>query len=130
MQIKVVRDDFEFSVNRENDPLRESPSRTTFIASKHLHSKSPTMRKAIRRYLPKDAVAYQAKQREQQYTERFVENLPDGLQCPVDRILGNQAMVQLLSLKLESEGEEATVTFLESLGCSDVRKVMRTIACM
>jgi hypothetical protein len=35
-------------------------------------------------------------------------------------------MVQLLSLKLETEGEEATADFL---GCSDVGKVIRTIAC-
>jgi hypothetical protein len=33
-------------------------------------------------------------------------------------------MVQLLSLKLETEGEEATVTFLESLGCSDIERVL------
>jgi hypothetical protein len=36
-------------------------------------------------------------------------------------------MVQLVSLKLKTEGEKATVTFLESLGCSDVGKAMRTI---
>jgi hypothetical protein len=34
-------------------------------------------------------------------------------------------MVQLLSVKLETEGEEATVMFLESLGCSDVERVLQ-----
>ena len=48
--------------------------------------------------------------------------------CPADRILGNQSIMQLLSLKLETEGEEATVTFLESLGCSDVDKVMQWLS--
>jgi hypothetical protein len=33
-------------------------------------------------------------------------------------------MVQLLSLKLETEGEAATIEFLEILGCSDVEKVL------
>jgi hypothetical protein len=28
------------------------------------------------------------------------------------------------TFKLETEGEEATVSFLESLGCSDVEKVL------
>ena len=31
-------------------------------------------------------------------------------------------MVQLLALKLETEGEEATADFLETLGCSDVER--------
>jgi hypothetical protein len=39
-------------------------------------------------------------------------------------------MVQLLSLKLETEGEAATADFLETLGCSDVGKVMKTIGCL
>jgi hypothetical protein len=30
---------------------------------------------------------------------------------------------------LETEGEEATVAFLESLGSSDVGKVMRQLVC-
>jgi len=34
------------------------------------------------------------------------------------------------TFKLETEGEAATADFLESLGCSDVGKVMRTIACL
>jgi hypothetical protein len=50
-------------------------------------------------------------------------------ECPANRILGNQAMVELLSLKLETEGEGGTIDFLETLGCSDVERVMRTIAC-
>jgi hypothetical protein len=29
----------------------------------------------------------------------------------------------------ETKGEEATVSFLESVGCSDVGKVMKAIAC-
>ena len=45
-------------------------------------------------------------------------------------ILYAQAMVQLLTLKLETEGEEATVAFLETLGCSDVGKVMNHLACL
>jgi hypothetical protein len=45
-------------------------------------------------------------------------------ECPAERILGNPAMVQLLSLKLETEGEAATAEFLETLGCSDVEKVL------
>jgi hypothetical protein len=48
-------------------------------------------------------------------------------ECPAHRILGNQAMMQLLSLKLERKGEEATATFLESLGCSEVEGVLRQI---
>jgi hypothetical protein len=32
------------------------------------------------------------------------------------------------ALKLETEGEEATVAFLESLGCSDDGKVMEKLA--
>jgi hypothetical protein len=48
---------------------------------------------------------------------------------PAERLLENQAIVELLSLKLEGEGEAATIEFLESLGCSDVGKVMRTIEC-
>jgi hypothetical protein len=39
-------------------------------------------------------------------------------------------MVQLLSVKLETEGEAATIGFLESLGCSDVGKVMNHLACL
>ena len=31
--------------------------------------------------------------------------------------------------QLETEGEEATNSFIESVGCSDVGKVMKTIAC-
>jgi hypothetical protein len=54
---------------------------------------------------------------------------PLDRECPADRILGNHAMVQLLSVKLETEGEEATAEFLETLGCSDVGKVMKAIAC-
>ena len=34
-------------------------------------------------------------------------------------------MVQLLSVKLQTEGEEATVDFLETLGCSDIERVLR-----
>jgi hypothetical protein len=34
-------------------------------------------------------------------------------------------MVQLLSLKLETEGEQATADFLETLGCSDVERVLQ-----
>ena len=41
-------------------------------------------------------------------------------ECPAERILGNQAMGHLLSVKLETEGEEATIDFLESLGCDDI----------
>jgi hypothetical protein len=45
--------------------------------------------------------------------------------CPADRILNNEEMVQLLSLKLETKGEEATISFLESLGCSDVEAILQ-----
>jgi hypothetical protein len=34
-------------------------------------------------------------------------------------------MVKLLSVKLQTEGEEATAEFLESLGCSDVERVLQ-----
>jgi len=80
------------------------------------------MRKTIRRVLPKNEKQYQhdwhIKNRQRQpYFE------PDR-ECPADRILGNQAMVQLLSIKLQTEGESATADFLESLGCSDVERVL------
>jgi hypothetical protein len=88
-------------------------------------SKSP-MRKTIRRVLPRDEQKYQhdwhAKNRKRQPTfeeDRYV---------PADRLLGNQAMVQLLSVKLETEGEGATTDFLESLGCPDVGTVLKAIA--
>jgi hypothetical protein len=48
-------------------------------------------------------------------------------ECSADRILGNQSIMQLLFLKHETEGESATICFLESLGCSDVGKVMKAI---
>jgi hypothetical protein len=60
---------------------------------------------------------------------RGKQHEPSDRECPAERILGNQAMMQLLSVKLETEGEEATADFLETLGCSDVGKVMKTIAC-
>ena len=44
-----------------------------------------------------------------------------------DRILANQAMMQLLSVKLETEGEDMTIAFVESLGCDDVPKVLEEI---
>jgi hypothetical protein len=52
-----------------------------------------------------------------------------------DRIPPNQKilcpnLVQVLSVKLETEGEEATSDFLETLGCSDVAKVMNYLACL
>ena len=81
------------------------------------------MRKSIRRVLQKDEKKYQhdwhAKNRARQ------PSFESDRECPADRILGNQAMVQLLSVKLETEGEEATVSFLESLGCSDVERVLQ-----
>ena len=82
--------------------------------------KSLSMRKTIRRVLPKDEKKYQhawhAKSRKRQPT------FESDRECPADRILGNTAMVQLLALKLETEGEEATADFLETLGCSDVER--------
>ena len=33
-------------------------------------------------------------------------------------------LLQFLSVKLETEGEEATISFLESLGCSDIERVL------
>ena len=85
------------------------------------------MRKWIRRVLPKDEKQYQhdwhAKNRKRQPT------FESDRECPADRILGSQAMMQLLRLKLQTEGEAATITFLESLGCSDVGKVMKAVAC-
>jgi hypothetical protein len=36
-------------------------------------------------------------------------------------------MVQLLTLKLETEGEAATAEFLESLGCSDIKAVLQEL---
>jgi hypothetical protein len=85
------------------------------------------MRKWIRRVLPKDEKQYQhdwhIKNRQRQ------PEFESDRECPADRILGNQAMMQLLSVKLETEGEEATNSFIESVGCSDVGKVMKTIAC-
>jgi hypothetical protein len=81
------------------------------------------MRKSIRRVLSKDEKQYQhdwhIKNRQRQPT------FESDRECPADRILGNQAMVQLLSLKLETEGEEATAEFLETLGCSDVERVLQ-----
>jgi hypothetical protein len=81
------------------------------------------MRKWIRRVLPKDEKQYQhdwhAKNRKRQPT------FESDRECPADRILGNQAMMQLLSLKLETEGEEASADFLETLGCSDVERVLQ-----
>jgi hypothetical protein len=90
------------------------------------------MRKTIRRLLPKDEKKYQhewhAKIRRPRLDKAMGrDELPSDRECPADRILGNQAMVQLLSLKLETEGEEATVSFLESLGCSDLEKVLQQI---
>jgi hypothetical protein len=63
-----------------------------------------------------------------QRTERDSLQFESDRECPADRILANQAMVQLLSLKLETEVEEATALFLQTLGCSDVGKVMKAIA--
>ena len=51
-------------------------------------------------------------------------------ECSVERILGNNAIMQLLQIKWQTEGKEATIDFLESLGCSDVGKVMKAIACL
>jgi hypothetical protein len=39
-------------------------------------------------------------------------------------------MMQLLYVKLQTEGEAATIDFLETLGCSDAGKVMKAIACL
>ena len=55
------------------------------------------------------------------------DELPSERECPADRILGNQAIVQLISLKLRTEGEEAAILFLETLRCSDIQKVLRAI---
>jgi hypothetical protein len=63
----------------------------------------------------------------QSWTEKQAGMTHPDRECPAERILGNQAMVQLLSLKLETEGEEAAVAFLESLGCSDIEKVLQAI---
>jgi hypothetical protein len=83
------------------------------------------MRKTIRRVLLKNEKQYQhdwhIKNRQRQPSFES-----DG-ECPAYRILGNQAMMQRLPLKRETEGEEATATFLESLGCSDVEAVLQQI---
>jgi hypothetical protein len=78
------------------------------------------MSKAIRRVLPKDEREYKhqwdLKHRSRQpafESDRYVS---------ADRLLGNPALVQLLSLKLQTEGEQATVDFLKTLGCFDVDK--------
>jgi hypothetical protein len=88
------------------------------------------MRKSIRRVLPKDEHKYQ---RDYWAKVRYPKERPTREQTDrvvsADRILGNQAIVQLLSLKLQTEGEEATINFLESLGCSDIGKVMKMVAC-
>src|SRR5262245_942928 len=88
-----------------------------------LQPKSPSpMRKTMRSVLPKNEKQYQH--------DWHIENRPSfdsDRECPADRILGNQAMMQRLSLKFETEGEEATTAFLESLGCSDVEGVLRQI---
>ena len=64
------------------------------------------MRKTIRRVLPKNEKQYQhdwhIKNRERQ------PSFDSERECPADRILGNQAMMQHLSLKVETEGEKAT----------------------
>ena len=92
------------------------------------------MRKEIRtRVLHKDEREYSrqwhAKVRRPRMDKEMGRNETVDRECPVDRILGNQAMRQLLTVKLETEGEQAVADFLESLGCSDVMKVMKTIAC-
>jgi hypothetical protein len=83
------------------------------------------MRKTIRRVLPMNKKQYQhdwhiMNRQRQPYFESDRE-------CPAYRILGNEAMMQLLSLRLETEGEEAIATSLESLGCSDVEGVLQQI---
>jgi hypothetical protein len=91
-----------------------------------LQPKSPSpMRKTIRRVLPKNEKQYQ---HDWHITNRQRQpSFDSDRECPADRILGNQAMMQQLSLKVETEGEKATATFLESLGCSDVEGVLRQI---
>ena len=85
------------------------------------------MRKTIRRVLPKDEKKYQ---HDWHIKNRQRQPSFEADRCvPADRIVGNQAIVQLLMLKLETEGEAATVDFLETLGCSDVGKVMNHLAC-
>jgi hypothetical protein len=92
------------------------------------------MRKTIRRILPKDEKKYQhdwhANVRRPRMLKAAGRDEPAERECSAERLLGNQAMVQLLSVKLETEGESATADFLESLGCSDVGKVMKAIACL
>ena len=86
------------------------------------------MRKTIRKVLPPT--------KKQSDHDRFAKiqarksSFEEDRECSADRILGNSAIMQLLSVKLETEGEAATVTFLESLGCSDVGKVMNHLACL
>jgi hypothetical protein len=83
------------------------------------------MRKTSRRVLPRNE-----KQCQQDWHIKNRQKQPSfesDRECPAHRILGNQVMMQLLSLKLETEGEEATATFLESRGCSDVEGVLQQI---
>jgi hypothetical protein len=83
------------------------------------------MRTTFRRVLSKDEKQY--------WHDRHIRNgqrqpsFESDRECPAHRILGNQAMMQLLSLKLETKGEQETATFLESAGCSDVEGVLRQI---
>ena len=86
------------------------------------------MRKTSRRVLPRNE-----KQCQQDWHIKNRQKQPSfesDRECPADRILGSQAMMQLLRLKLQTEGEAATITFLESLGCSDVGKVLNQLACL
>ena len=86
------------------------------------------MRKTIRRVLHKDEKKYQhdwhANVRRPRMLRAAGRDEPVERECPAERILSNQVMVQLLSVKLETEGEAATIDFLESLGCSDVERVL------
>jgi hypothetical protein len=83
------------------------------------------MRKTIRTVLPRNEKQYQhdwhIKNRRKQ------PSFESDRECPAHRILCNEVMMALLSLKLEPEGEEATATFLGSLGCSDVEGVLQQI---
>src|SRR5262245_56415050 len=87
-----------------------------------LQPKSPSpMRKTIRRVLPKNEKQYQhdshIKNRQRQ------ASFDSDWECPADRILGNQAMMQHLSLKVETARQQplslnllAVQTLKESCG--------------
>ena len=82
------------------------------------------MRKWIRRVLPKDEKKYQ-----HEWHAKYRKRQPvfeSDRKCPADRILSNQHLVYMLVEELKTEGRDATIAFLDSLGCSgeDINKLL------